>query len=83
MIDITSNHAIVMGMAETPTHPLIGKPLTFYLNGKKRVIGRIIDVDVVDSGLQFRAKITDIPIAELLGIPADPELKGILPDGGA
>jgi hypothetical protein len=68
-------------MTETPTHPLIGKPLAFYAKGKRRVIGRIVDVEIVGSDLQFTGTITDAFVADLLGLPADEELKGVLPDG--
>lgn len=64
----------------TTTHPLIGKPFTFYKDGKRRVIGKVIDVDIVGDGIQITAKITDSPIAEMLGVDTSSELKGILSD---
>lgn len=56
----------------TTTHPLIGKPFTFYKDGKRRVIGKVIDVYVEDNKLKFVADITDKDVAILLGL----EIKG-------
>lgn len=68
-------------MAQSPTHPLIGRPVVFTKDAKKRHIGVVIDVDVVGGDLNVTTRITDPAVANMLGIEVPADLKGVLPDG--
>jgi hypothetical protein len=50
------------------TESFIGKPVTIYAKGKRRVIGSITSARVVDNSVQFAATIDDAEVAKLLGI---------------
>jgi hypothetical protein len=55
---------------------LVGKPLTFYSRGKKRDIGTITDVSIVDNSVRFAATVTDGEVAKLLGVTPPVQISG-------
>lgn len=55
---------------------LVGKPFTFYARGKKRNIGTITDVSIVDNSVRFAATVTDCEVAKLIGVVPPVQISG-------